>query len=135
MTFEDAAKEIRTRFDQNVAQPEQLLVEFPNTPFTQPDKDMWMRFRILWGDSFQATLGARKRHRTPSVMEIQIFEPVEGGDGKSLCLADKIKTLFRSTTVNGITWRTPSLANVGRDEQWWQTNVSCPFYFDDVDEE
>jgi hypothetical protein len=133
MTFGEAAKEIRQRFDANVAQVEDVPVEYPNTPFSPPKDETWMRMRILWGDSFQATLGEAKRFRTPGVLEVQIFEPVQKGDGCSLDLSDKIKSLFRSTTVNGITWRTPSLASVGRDEQWWQTNVSCPFYFDEVD--
>jgi hypothetical protein len=62
------------------------------------------------------------------------MSPSQSGDGDALELSDKIKKLFRSVTVNGITWRTPSLGTVGRDEQWWVTNVSCPFYFDDLDE-
>jgi hypothetical protein len=133
MTFADAAKEIRERFDINFAQAKEVPVEYPNVPFTPPPSGVWARFRILWGDSFQATLGSAKRFRTPGILEVQIFESVQKGDGCSLELGDVIKTLFRSTTVNGITWRTPSLATVGRDEQWWQTNVSCPFYFDEVD--
>jgi hypothetical protein len=136
MTHEDAANAIRQRFDQNVASVEELTVEYPNSPLAKaPSDSMWCRFAINWGDSNQVTLGAQKRHRTVGIDDqFKSSLRFRRATVTPLALGDRIKKLFRSVTVNGITWRTPSLASVGRDEQWWQTNVSCPFYFDDVDE-
>jgi hypothetical protein len=136
MNHEEAARQIRERFHRKVEGPQSLFVEYPNAPVSapQPRNDkMWARFSVVWGESFQADLGTNTRDRHVGMMVIQIFSPIGLGDGDAIKLADVIKQNFRKTKVSGITWRTPSLGTVGRDEQWWQTNVSCPFYFDELE--
>lgn len=134
MNFETLANTIRTRFKTQVADTQSLLTQYDNQDFTPPNQTVWARLTILPGESFQVSNGGPngKRFRTPGIMIVQIFLPFGQGDKAGLELADVIKTAFRSKNVDSITYRTPSVSTVGKTGPWWQINVRCPFYNDDI---
>ena len=133
MSFETLANTIRGRFKTLVVASTGLLVAYDNAPFTPTDGVKWVRFTVLPGDSVQASIGVAKRFRTVGVAVAQIFLPIDRGDKDALALAETVKLAFRATTVSGVTFRTPSLRRVGRTDNWYQINVNCPFYADEIE--
>lgn len=134
MNFEDLANTIRTRYKTQVADTQSLPTQYDNQDFTPPDQAIWARLTILPGESFKVSSGGQggSRFRTPGVMIVQIFQPFGQGDKEGLELADVVKTAFRSMNVDSVTYRTPLISTIGRTGPWWQINVNCPFYNDDI---
>lgn len=134
MNFEDLANTIRTRFKTQIADTQSLPTQYDNQDFTPPDQELWARLTILHGDSFQVSNGGPdgKRFRTPGIMTVQVFIPSGQGDKAAYKLADVIETYFRSQKADSITYRTPSVRKIGPTGPWWQINVNCPFYSDDI---
>lgn len=105
----------------------------------KPTSDLWIRVALLPGSSSQVDMGAAaKRFRRPGVLVFQTFTRYGHGTGAQEKLVGHIETTFRSKLVTGgYHWSTPSVQQLGRQERddnsvWWQINVSCPFYVDDV---
>lgn len=92
----------------------------------------WARFSIRNADSQQADISTAPRTRTVGVIIIQLFTRVGELDGEVMQLADKAKNVFRLRTVDGITYREPTITTVGAREGWWQVNVTCPFEYEEI---
>ena len=128
---------IRSRFKtlvEDVADPA-LPTEYDNAPFQQPENTQWCRWSIRPASRTQMDVGSStKRKRTVGVAIAQIFLPLEQGDKAHLVVADAIEAVFKPGAAAGVTYRTPEIVVVGRanDNKWWQVNVTCPFYADDV---
>lgn len=124
---------IRTWFGTQVTDPLSIPTQFDDAPFTQPDVDKWVWFTIIEGASvIGENRGGLLVHRKTGMAVAQIFVQIGIGDGTALSVADTIATAFRSVSVDGITFRAPSVVTVGegRDGKWWQVNVSCPFSYE-----
>ena len=132
--YNDINKAIASRFDAliTVAESLQDKVEHDNAEFTKPDEALWVRFTIKHGESVQLSFGSTKRFRFPGVAIAQVFMPQQKGDAEAVIMADKIATAFRSVTAAGVTYRTPSVMNIGRVANEYQVNVTCPFYSDEI---
>ena len=133
--FEAMANAIRGAFDTQIADtyPSGLDVQYDNDgAFVQPEDSAWVRFAVLPGESFQMTLGTQKRYRTPGLAVASIFVPVGVGDKAAYVIADYIADRFRTITLNGVTFKTPSVASLGRSGDVWQVNVRCPFTVDTI---
>ena len=79
------------------------------------------------------------RNRHTGVAIAQIFSVLGKGTREATILADRIVSKFRSVTDslsvagNSVVFKTPSISSVGRSgSQWWQINVSCPYYADEI---
>lgn len=97
-----------------------------------PTRQTWARFSIRNADSQQADISTAPRTRTVGVIIIQLFTTMGSLDGEIMRLADKAKNVFRLRTVDGITYREPTITTVGAREGWWQVNVTCPFEYDEI---
>lgn len=134
MTFEAMANAIRSRFKTQIADANSLPTQYDNDP-TEPDKTgLWCRLSINPGDSFQKSIGApgANYHRTVGVMFAQLFVSVGKGDKALYEMADLIKTAFRCVAASSVHFGEPSIRKIGRTENYWQLNVNCPFYADDI---
>ena len=127
---------VRKRFNDEFG--DEFRIAHDNAPFTQPDDETWIRWSVLSGDSFAVSIGITPRHRHTGIAVAQVFAPAGKGTRDALILADRIKTKFRSTTDstsvsgNSVVFKTPSISQIGRSgNQWWQINVSCPYYADE----
>lgn len=129
-SFAEAASVVRVRYKTLVEDPEGLETVYDNAPDPHLDNEPWSRFTLRFGASDLIEVGARPTIRTNGVALVQLFHPVETGDGLLLELADRVALVFRRITVSGVKFITPSIQNVGRDGKWWQVNVSCPFRCD-----
>ena len=128
----------RSRWDTEVGTPNSLATLYDNAPEPsggQPTNARWARFIVRPGERFQSQIGgASNDYRTPGVCLVQLFAPLEEGDGFLIELVDLIDTAFRAITVGGITFRAPYTAFRGRmpDSDWWQINVNLPFFYDET---
>lgn len=133
MNHETLHNTIRSRFKTQVATPQSVSAQYDNAPFAKPENATWVRWSVLTGESRQRSFGAStNRYRTAGVAVAQIFSPILKGDKSILALADVVKAAFLSVTDSGVVFQTPSIAHLGVVGDEWQTNVTCPFYADDV---
>jgi len=129
---------VRKRFSDEFG--DEHLIAFDNAPFEQPDDEIWIRWSVTTGETWQASIGGSKnRYRHNGVAIAQIFAVLGKGTREALILADRIVEKFQTTTDsasvsgNSVNFRTPSITHVGRaDSQWWQINVNCPYYADEI---
>lgn len=97
----------------------------------QPPKTRYVTLTIRLGKAFQATAGGTtKLFRTPGLAIFQVFFPIDSGETPALQLADAIASGFRAITVGNVMYETPEVATVGRTDDLWQVNVTCPFESD-----
>lgn len=109
-----------------------IAVQYDNdSAFKKPDNTKWIRFSIRPGESFQAYLG-NSRWRTPGIFIAQIFVPLGSGDKEAHEIADVITTSFRGINASNIKYKTPYESFVGRDDAFYQVNVTCDFFNDDT---
>ena len=96
----------------------------------------WARAILRHTTGGQSSLmdnGGKHRYTRSGLLIVQIFTPM--GDG--LKKADTLSTAFRDavegvTTVNGVWFNNVRINEVGRDGEWYQTNVLADFRYDEV---
>jgi len=133
MNHETLHNTVRSRFKTQVADVQKLPTHYDNDgSFTPPENAPWARATVLDGISYQASLGSTRTFRTPGLLVVQLFTPWGNGDRKGLQLADAVRLVFLGVTVDGIRYRTPWVNPVGRVDDEWQINISCPFEVDDT---
>lgn len=135
MSWASMCNTIRSRFKTEVEDTVPLLTQYDNAKFAPPDNDYWCRLVINMGSTNQRSIGApgSNRERTIGVLQAQLFGPLDHGDGGLLALADTVRAAFKRVSVSGVTFATPEIPDRGRrSESWWQINVNCPFYSDEI---
>jgi hypothetical protein len=139
MNFAQTANAIRAHFTVEWLQLRPTVpIAYDNAAFDpaldalDPDGDPapWVRFTVLPGDGFQASLGTPKVWRSTGVAVIQIFAPLGEGDGLANELADDVTAVFRGISLGGVILRAPSLTRIGPDGAWYQVNVATPYQSD-----
>lgn len=107
-----------------------IHLQHDNVKYIPAQKKHWARLSIREGESTIRTLGATDR-RTIGVVIIQLFAPLDRGDGKLREYADEFKQAFQSVSLaDGLWFREPNVNVIGRRGPWWQLNVECPFTSD-----
>ena len=125
----DKLDAIRLRFDTEVAQAVPIPTQYDNQEYEPSSPTIsWIRFTILPGLSQQVE---NRLFRYPGIAIAQVFTPVEAGDGYARTVADLIQTAFRAVNADGVVYRTPYETTVGRTDEWWQLNVTIPYFYDD----
>lgn len=130
--YEATHNAIRTRFYTSVSSIDpETQVAWPNANFeTGNSITTWVRFNILDGQSYQASMGAASNmHRHPGLVVVNIFSPLLRGDQTALRLADEIAGIFRNYQDSSLRLRffSPELERIGPEDKWYQVNVSIPF--------
>ncbi len=122
---------IRSRYGTLIEDAESLPSIYDNQDEDNVDDALWARVWILDGDSKQKTLGSpTRRYRTVGILTVILKDVIGKGDRDILIMADKVKDAFISVTDTGVVYQTPSVKVIGRQENWWQVNVECPWYSD-----
>ena len=134
MSWETMFNTIRSRFKAQIEDVLSLETGYDNANFDPPDNANWCRLTIIPGNTDQVSIGApsSNRERTAGVMIAQLFAPLNAGDGTIVGVADSIRAAFKRVTASGVTFETPKIVRVGRQHGFWQINVACPFYTDDI---
>ena len=115
-------------------------VAYPNKDFDPPENGIWARIVIQAADSSRIELGGQVAHRrTVGLLVVQLFAPVNSGDGDVLELAETAAAIFRDqrVTLDGGTgdmlFREPTVRPVGSNAQdnddatYYQVNVNIPY--------
>lgn len=113
-------------------------IAYPNKAFTPPDS-AWVRLAIVNGETLRLSLGPNGEHRWAGIVYVQVFVPQGSGDGEARSLADEAAKIFRDRALatddgGSITFRSPSIQQIGPDGRWWQLNVICPYQRDFIDQ-
>jgi hypothetical protein len=124
---------IEGRFVTEVSTPQSLSVEYENTTFTPPSDTVWARVTVREGESFPADFGSSSiRRRTPGVLFVNLFAPLNKGTKDVIVLADVVADKFSHADIgSGLMFQTASIQRLGRVENEFQVNVTCPFVADD----
>lgn len=119
-----------------------LPVAWPNITFTKPEPPApWVRFTVVDVKGQQIEMGsANNTHRVYGSLILQVFVPANTGDGAALTLGDALGELYRQKIFNfpdtpfsgHVRMRDPNVREIGRDDAYWQVNVTVPFHRDDL---
>ena len=135
MTLLQLAIGLSTRFNDQIGN---VAVEYDNAPLmkngvkvNKPTNEPWIRCAVKLGDPAKVQTGGRSLYRRAGVLIAQVFCPLNTGDATGLELAETIVTAFRGYTgMTHARFREPRVENIGRNENEWQINVTCPFEAD-----
>lgn len=130
--FEDMGDTIRSRVKTLVEDAQSIYVLYDNFPDAHADGVKYVRHTIIFGEGRQTGMGGTRRWRTRGRSVKSVFVPMESGDEAALQLVDVIVAAFRSVTVSGVTFETPDVSQGRRSGPYWQVDVACPFYADEV---
>ena len=137
MDRKTATENIKKRVKELVEQKEggDFTFRYDNMPFTRPEGTKgYIRVRVSWTSRRQVSFGSStKRFRNRGNLVFTLHTALDQGDGEIIDIADRISSHFQTTTVDSIVWQTPDSIPVGRAGKWWQTNLVCPFYFDELE--
>ncbi len=119
-----------------------LSVDWPNRMFVKPAAGPWVRFTVLDTLGSQIEMGSTNNtHRVYGSLIMQVFVPVDSGDGAALALGDALGELYRQKILNFsdvppsgmVRMRDPVVKTIGNsDEAYYQVNVLVPFHRDDL---
>jgi hypothetical protein len=127
--FETAANTIRQELADNITAYD---IAWPNVSFTPPQSAPWLRFQINEGNASTPAFGSGVVYRHPGNVIVQVFVPANEGDGRARSIADTVAAVYRGKRLTpGIRFfDAPYVNTVGRDGDWYQVNVICPFAYD-----
>lgn len=122
---------ILTRIQDNWT--EEVDVAWPNTQF-DPAGAAHLEPIVNRQDAFNADLtpSPNRRVRHPGLLTLNVRVPLGTGDGEALRLADVAAALFRNVSFDGITFRAPTVRDIGEEGPWYRVQVDCPFYRDSL---
>jgi len=135
ITYQAIEDAIRSRFNTQITKAQFITTIFDNQDKEPPTQGKWIRFTITPGETEQVEFGTKKRFRHFGIATAQIFDEIGKGTKVISVLINAINTsgIFRSVSVGGVVYRTPSVLRIGRVANWYQVNVNIPYYSDDVE--
>lgn len=99
----------------------------PSPRFETPEKGIWCRPTILYGESHMAGMADRPYTRKPGLFVIQCFARDREPDVPLLVLADSLEAHFAYWMDGDLECLEASIANVGLSGGFRQINVRVPF--------
>lgn len=104
---------------------------------TPPDgQQAWGRIALRHTESDQTSLAGangKRRFTRLGVLQMSIFEPVGHGMAADTDLPEIMKNAYEGiTTAGGVVFRDVTVREVGVDGDWYQTNVTASFWYDEV---
>lgn len=134
-TWQSVEDAIRSRFNTQITIAEAVTTIYDNQDVNPPVSGIWVRFSVVSGETGQVEFGIKKRFRQFGIAVAQVFDEIGRGTKDINVLVNAINTsgVFRSVSVGGVVYRTPSILRVGRIGSWYQMNVNIPWYADDVE--
>jgi hypothetical protein len=109
-------------------------VAWDNVEFDMDANPEFVSFTISFGSQNQASMGAPSNniYRQRGIVSVRIFTTLNRGAKRAMQLADKVHGIFRSKTISGIVFFSPSTTVVGQTDGVFQVNVAVSFYVDAI---
>lgn len=83
-------------------------------------------------DAFNADISTTRRVRHPGLLTVNVRVAPNTGDETALEYGDLIAAIYRNVTFSGITFRAPTVRDIGREGPWYRVQVDCPFWRDSI---
>ena len=91
---------------------------------------VWIRPTIKFNTGRVESIGGARRSRS-GVVIIQVFTPIDSGQGDSDDAANTLVLLFESQSdPGGLRYYNVGQRDIGRVGQWWQSSVTLDFEYD-----
>jgi len=92
----------------------------------------WLRFVLQFGEADHMQIGGRG-YRYWGLLMVQVFTKKGIGVARGVELADAVALLYRDQSLSGNIFGIPTITKVpGSKNDWFQVQVSAPFYFNEV---
>lgn len=110
-----------------------IVLLYDNDPRDQPTSGVWLKVLLVPGATRQITMGSSRLFRHFGTVVIDIHQRLNTGTAASLDVADTLASAFRGTTVSGITYQSPEVILLGREDggQFFKVSVRVPYYSDE----
>jgi hypothetical protein len=106
-------------------------IAWPNTPFTMPQGQVWIRPNFLQVDNFNIVVDKQVKRKT-GILLIQVFAPLNKGDQEAISMVDQLDTLFTNQRINYTVCESAVPRHIGDEGNgWYQINVNIDFWHDD----
>ncbi|MEG2266416.1 MAG: phage tail terminator-like protein [Acinetobacter sp.] len=106
----------------------ETVIELDNRPIDSKSLAEFVRFSVLSADSSQVAIGCDIGTRYYGLVSLTIFVRPSTGEARTLELVDRFSSIFRQRREKNIVFRTPDVDRQGVVEEWYQVNVSIPFF-------
>lgn len=109
-------------------------IVWDNAATAAPDGDeVWMRVKLHLTNTVLEEIGHTKHHRNWGRMMVQIFAPTNTGDADIITALDRLDATFRSKGIaTNVIFEEGQVGFQGVQDGWYQTNISYPFYGQDI---
>lgn len=95
------------------------------------EKTAWCRVTVVPSETDQASMGGNSRlFRDRGVVIVQLFVKQNEGTGLLEELSSFVRELLQGRTVDGVVFRTTSVARIGLSGSWMQYNASTGYFYD-----
>lgn len=130
MGYQAAQAAIETLFSTNWPHTQ---IAYDGKTFDPRSLSEWVRIAVREADGNQASCGSQNiLFRYTGTVFVQVFTVNGKGSGRALELADLVTPIFRSLIVDGIHYKVPVVTRVGSADAWYQVNVSCEYYREEI---
>lgn len=128
MSLSQIHRDIETYFSNNWTE---TSIAYQNVAYNEQAE--FIRLNILSGKRFQASLGGTVNvYRIPGVVIVQIFCPKDRGTKRALVISDLIITFLQSKFIGTVNFKTPYISFQNIVDSFYQINITCPFYVDNI---
>ena len=109
-------------------------VAYDNVAFDVDLHPEFVSFSVSFGSQEQKSTGSpgHNFYRQKGIVSVRIFTPLDRGAKRGMQLADQISALFRTKTISGITFKSPSTTVVGQFDGSYQVNIAISFFYDET---
>jgi hypothetical protein len=130
MSFAAAQIAIESRFDTNFTACDK---KFQNVGYRPTPGTSFAELFVTDVGSARVDIGTTNPlHRATGLISVNIHTKIGIGTNTGRVLADTAGDIFRDTSFSSITCRSPVVQNVGENQDWYITNMTCEFYRDEI---
>jgi hypothetical protein len=107
-------------------------VSYDNVEFDLKGRtDEWVRISVTPILSAQTSLGKKgdRKYQRNGLINIQVFTPLGENTGLAVVLSQQALEIFEGESFDGVTCNNGDITTIGRNEGWYQTNVSIDYNF------
>jgi hypothetical protein len=109
------------------------VVAWPNLQFDPTGQTEFVRISVIMADSDRKSMGGSTNvFRQFGLVLIEIYTDRNGGARRSVELADLAIIFIHGLALTDVTFEAPNTEHIGIIESWFQKNVSCTFYSDNL---
>jgi hypothetical protein len=85
------------------------------------------------GEAFNTDIATSPNIRHPGLLTLNVRAPLNEGWKLAMGYADDLAAIYRNETFDNLTFRAPTVRNIGpEDDGWHRVQVDCPYYRDTI---